>query len=404
MDNHDGGSRSGIKNFFSSVKRVSFSTISAALSLFFVVGCAWLLMNVFSYSFRDNEVVAKERDLIVEYENGTTDFKSSALDGIYSIRRIYMIPETQITAPKPDQNAFGSVKKLSSLEEIFAKAEEYQLIKADEIIAAKESTPRSDGQTVRYYLDETILTVSWKTLIGEQVCNFTEVVIAHPSQFRKHLTENKFASGKRKTVSTMSKELNAVVGMSADFYAYRPVGVVVHNGEVFRDKVSDLDNCFINSDGDLILAARQSVTEEGLADFVRENDIRFSLSFGPILVENGEVFKDIKAKYALGEVTDNYSRAAIGQYGKLHYLLCTIDGGTKSFGAERVGTDIVELAQIMHKMGCVNAYTLDGGQTATMTVNGKIFNRVGYSSERPISDMIFFATAMPEGKRTEVSE
>jgi len=38
--------------------------------------------------------------------------------------------------------------------------------------------------------------------------------------------------------------------------------------------------------------------------FVEENDIRFSLAFGPILVENGRVV--VKDEYALGEAEECY--------------------------------------------------------------------------------------------------
>jgi len=73
-------------------------------------------------------------------------------------------------------------------------------------------------------------------------------------------------------------------------------------------------------------------------------------------------------------------------------------------GKKREGATVEEMAVIMHNMGCINAYTLDGGQTATMTVNGKVFNKVGYGSERPVSDIIFFATAIPKANRMEAPE
>jgi hypothetical protein len=43
-----------------------------------------------------------------------------------------------------------------------------------------------------------------------------------------------------------------------------------------------------------------------------------------------------------------------------------------------------------------NAYTLDGGQTSTLVFRDEPFNRVDWDFERTMSDIIYFATAVPE--------
>jgi exopolysaccharide biosynthesis protein len=43
------------------------------------------------------------------------------------------------------------------------------------------------------------------------------------------------------------------------------------------------------------------------------------------------------------------------------------------------------------------AYCLDGGQTATIVMNNELVNRPVYGQQRKISDIIYFATAVPEG-------
>ena len=45
--------------------------------------------------------------------------------------------------------------------------------------------------------------------------------------------------------------------------------------------------------------------------------------------------------------------------------------------------------------GCYKAYALDGGQTATTVFNGVRVNPVQFGWEKPISDVIYFATALP---------
>ena len=42
------------------------------------------------------------------------------------------------------------------------------------------------------------------------------------------------------------------------------------------------------------------------------------------------------------------------------------------------------------------AYTLDGGQTASVVFDGKMVNRPDWGEERTMSDIIYFASAVPE--------
>lgn len=377
--------------------------ITGAAAAVFALGCLWILGNMTSFS-RTEAFPDAGRDLSAEYllENNTV--KSSALDGIYSIDLTYVIPDTQVIAPEPSAANFGTARSKEELVSAAEQAESYGLIKKDQLKFLREKTPWSTNAEARYYLDETIFSVSWKAEIGSRCANFTEVVIAHPSQFRRYFTDNTFSSGKRKTVSSMSKEVNAVVGMNGDFYEYRYAGILIYNGQIYRDDTVSLESCFVDDNGKLIFIRRNELTPQNLPQYVSDNNIRFSLSFGPILIDNGRLMNHLGQEYLVGQTTGLYARAAIGQYEDLHYLLCTVDGGTTSLGVYRDGATVLELAQIMETMECVNAYTLDGGQTATMTVNGETFNQVGHGSERPVSDFIYFATALPGGGGTEASE
>ena len=49
----------------------------------------------------------------------------------------------------------------------------------------------------------------------------------------------------------------------------------------------------------------------------------------------------------------------------------------------------------MVEKGVVNAYNLDGGQTGEIVINNEIINHIDFGEERTVSDMMFFATAMP---------
>ena len=57
-----------------------------------------------------------------------------------------------------------------------------------------------------------------------------------------------------------------------------------------------------------------------------------------------------------------------------------------------------EFAQTISTFGCDKAYALDGGQTTVITMEGKTINSVDYGYQRHISDIIYFATALPDGE------
>ena len=54
-----------------------------------------------------------------------------------------------------------------------------------------------------------------------------------------------------------------------------------------------------------------------------------------------------------------------------------------------------DAADAMVKRGCWKAYTLDGGRTATTVFHYELINPVQYGKEIPISDIIYFASAVP---------
>ena len=97
--------------------------------------------------------------------------------------------------------------------------------------------------------------------------------------------------------------------------------------------------------------------------------------------------------YPLGEVRDIYSRAGLGKLDELHYLLVAVN---EENGYWRVPT-MDRFADQMMSFGCEKAYALDGGQTAAIVTNDKLINRPDFGNQRTVSDIIYFATAVPNG-------
>ena len=221
---------------------------------------------------------------------------------------------------------------------------------------------------------------------------FAEVKIKHASQFRRFLAGGEYASGKFYTTSEMGDMVNAVLTSSGDYYTFRPFGITVYEGQVRRFGGMELDTCFIDDKGDLHFAKQGTfATQEEAQQFVDDNNIRFSLAFGPILIQDGEL--SYPPYYPIGSVNRKYSRAALCQQDELHYVIVTANMD-EGYLLNMITPDF---ARSLQEMGIKNAYSIDGGQTAVIDLGGEMMNPVDFGWQREISDIIYFATAIPDG-------
>lgn len=332
---------------------------------------------------------AAEYAMMDQYEMQMTNVVSNALDGVLAIKKVYWLSENDQVAPEPDQSKYGSTEDPSTLG--------WLLTEAAELLDGQQMHFNTDiqiapGTKVNYYLDDTILVITWKENIDWVTYCFSEVKIAHPSQFRRFLAGGEYGSSVQLTTTEMASSVNAIVASSGDFYKFRTSGIIVYDGVVQKMNGKFYDTCFVDQDSNLHFTYAGQITDKATAQkFVDEHNIRFSLGFGPALVENGEVV-NINGNYAVGEPSGLYPRAGLGQIDKLHYVLVTAND--EYF---RDVPNIFEFAQIGVRLGCDKFYNLDGGQTAVLCMNDQLLNAVSYGVQRRISDIIYFATAIPEG-------
>ena len=321
--------------------------------------------------------------------NFANNAKSEVLQDLTFIPKEYKIAEGALVGPEPNRDKFGCTHDPA---EIRALVESYpRLTGGSETFWNEDIDIKSDG--ISYYADDTILVIGWKQLIYNRFCTFAEVYIADPSQIRRKLSEDTFGSPIHKTATNMAAECNAVVAINGDFYKYRTVGFTTYQRQIYRFNPGALEFCHVDGNGDLLFTyAGELPTKAAAEKYIADNDILFTIAFGPVLVENYEIHYS-SPNYALGEVTQNYARSSIGQTGRGHYLLMNMNFG---FGTPN-GT-IADSCRIMQAMGCERAYALDGGQTAEIVLNNKMFNKVDYGGERYVSDIIVFDTAMPRNE------
>ena len=328
------------------------------------------------------------------YDTYINNSLADALEGLEGFDRpmkSYWLSDDTMIAPEPDPKHFGSTRNPADLEKI--------LISAERMLGIKDTVFSTDvklygNSEITYYLDETILCITWQELIDNAVYSFSEVKIAHASQFRRFLADGTYGSDKLYYTTEMAATVNAVTASSGDYYKYRSMGVIVYNGEVKRVN-SQVDTCYIDENGDLSFTRIGEITTAEQAEqYVQDNKIRFSLGFGPILVEDGQ--NVAPSSYLLGEVYKKYSRAALIQMDERHYVLMAVNLSPDE--GYRNTLTITELADFVMSLGAKQAYALDGGQTATIVMNDRLVNRPDYGTQRKISDIIYFATAIPENE------
>ena len=355
------------------------------------------LIAVFCYNFilssGTKETVSQEKaapvTIMDKFDMYVTNAIADALDGVLAIEKVYWLSDHDLVAPEPNPAGYGEVRSYEELVPILKKAEK---LLAGQTLAFTPDRPVWDGDTIHYYYDETILVIAWKEIVNECVYTVAEVKVAHPSQFRRFLAGGEFGSDKQYRTTEMAASVNAVVASSGDFYAYRKYGAVVYESTLRRFEGENVDTCYITEDGDMLFTYRNQLKTEADAEkFIKDNKVRFSLAFGPVLVDGGEI--KVPADYILGEVNGTYSRAAICQWDKLHYLIVNTSQEQSYWHRHKVRA----FAEFIRDLGCNTAYALDGGQTTAIVMNDELVTLPDYKTQRRISDIIYFATALPNG-------
>ena len=379
------------KNRFSSEtssEKINYSFLFLVVSL---VLTAVILLGLLGHVGSSGVSNSTDVAIMDKFDQYVTNNILAELGDKLDVERSYWLNDNDMVAPKPRENCYGQSDDAASLQWLLNDAA--KLLKGQTTLFTTE-TPIKAGTQVQYYLDDTIFAVTWKQVVNNCTYTFSEVKIAHPSQFRRFLSDGQYGSGVLHTSSEMATSVNAVVASAGDYYSYRPGGVVINNGTIHRSiGFNTLDTCYINSDGDLLFTRRGELSKlDELKQFVEDNNVRFSLCFGPLMLLNGE--NCVPAYYSLGEINDIYPRAALCQMDKLHYVVVTANMEEPNYNRPTVAG----FAKSLQDMGIPTAYTLDGGQTATIVMNNRVINTVSYGAEREISDIIYFATAIPSGQ------
>ena len=257
--------------------------------------------------------------------------------------------------------------------------------------------PNPAGFTETGYEDETIRVKMEDREEDGVLWHLAFVQIASPTQLRTATAvPGKLTSTRTATVSGMAKFNNAVVAINGDNFVDKPEKTTFEyrQGEKIRNKGNRTKDVLIideNGDFHFFLANSGNSRDEHTAqlrDAAEGWHMVQAFTFGPALVMDGAV-RTVDAEYGYNP-NGREPRAAIGQTGRLSYVLAIAEGRGESAGVTQQ-----ELADFMGELGCTQAFNLDGGNSAEMIFGETIYKGMPGGAERGLSDIIYFATAVP---------
>lgn len=251
----------------------------------------------------------------------------------------------------------------------------------DGSIPATGQTPEI---TATSYTDENI-SITVETVVEYDTTYYVaDIQLSNASLLQTALAGGVYGRNIKQTTSAMAMENGALLAVNGDYYGFRDDGFVVRNGVLYRDVSAANDALVIDSAGDFSVVSEGETTAEALL----QAGAWQVLSFGPALVQDGAIAV-AENQEVTGKSSNSNPRTAIGQIGKLHYLVVVSDGRTD----ESAGLSLYQLAQVFKNRGAIVAYNLDGGGSSSMVFNGQVVNTTtsGRSNnEREVSDIVFF--------------
>lgn len=222
----------------------------------------------------------------------------------------------------------------------------------------------------------------------DQVTYFVaDVTLKNTSSLLSAFADNSFGRNITENTSDIAADHDAIFAVNGDYYGFRSDGVIIRNGTIYRDEPARTALALLN-DGTM-KSYEETETDSGslLAEGVTQ-----TLSFGPVLIKNGEVqrnFDHIKIDTNFGNrsIQDANPRTGIGMIAPNHYVFVVVDG--RKTGYSR-GMTLDEFAQVFADLGCTEAYNLDGGGSSTMYFMGRVVNNPqGKNRERGVSDILY---------------
>lgn len=224
---------------------------------------------------------------------------------------------------------------------------------------------------------------------GQVVYHVADIYVRNIENFRTKLAHDTYGRGFTEDVRKMNFNEGGIVGLSGDMTSSTRGGIAIRNGVVYCSKTFG-DVCVLYWDGTMVTYEEDRFSmDEAVAGGAYQ-----AWDFGPkLLDDNGEPLEEFNSRVRL-----HNPRSVIGYYEPGHYCFVIIEGRID----RSTGATMAQTAEIMQRLGCKQAYNLDGGQSAIMAYNNgdgdwsNDFVNIPYNGGRPLTDMLFITEYTPE--------
>ena len=180
----------------------------------------------------------------------------------------------------------------------------------------------------------------------------------------------------------IARDNQLVFAINDDFFGDRvfqdkKVGIIIRKGDLLYKSTyksgsrnfPNLDTMVFYPDGSIsVHESKEYMGDEYLA--MGATDV---FAFGPYLVRDGAINPNLTDRYENRE-----PRVAIGMVEPYHYKVVVVEGRHKN----SKGVPVSWMADKLMEMGCVQAFNLDGGQTAALVFMGDKINTTGKFGEK----------------------
>ena len=349
-----------------------------------------------TYSFLDTFVIPKNVRK-VNLDNNIDDFFNRQSSSSQAPSNTNSQPNSGISMPTSSEAPINKIEYYEDLtneqiealftsEVVFKEREHY----SSPNIYIDITTHRDESDKTTYYVGD----IRLKDL------KYLKTALAHDT----------FGENVNERTSDMCKRKKGILAINGDYYGAQEAGYVVRNGTTLRSSKSKMkggthprsnpEDLAIYADGSFEVF---NENERNLDEITAKGAWQV-FSFGPGLVEEGEIAVSQQEEVDVALAGGRNQRTVIGLIAPLHYCFVATDGRS----SESEGFSLYEMAQIMKDLHCYYAYNLDGGGSSTMYFDdgsgnangmGHLINKpvqtdsrgrgTGAIQQREISDIVY---------------
>lgn len=181
--------------------------------------------------------------------------------------------------------------------------------------------------------------------------------------------------GRGKDTMTYRHPFNSAIGISwkrkADVAwtytdsAKKKIFAIQVPSQALKDSIPNPDFNYLKS----VVAVNPIPYSSASKPSFRKWKMETAIGGGPVLLQNGEIkiTNNEELKFSGKAINDKHPRTAMGYTADNKLIILVVEGRNKEAG----GATLVQQAQILKDLGCVEALNLDGGGSSCLLVNGK---------------------------------